>query len=357
MKKLIVAITILTVALSSTVFATTTSSKSKQKLTVKDALASAMANSSELTRLKEDMDMNDESGKDAKEGLATSYTVQQYLSSAEALFRTELKAASLTNDEKLKKEKMEMSIIEYFSSIIRAEKELELYDKSLELAKKDMDILYVKYTLGLLSDADYASQKNAYSKKLADRELKLAAIDKAYISLNQLMARSLTNKYTLELNLTYSPIGSTSLTNYVSVASSASNEMKNRLDDYKMAEYKLSKYSASTSSESKETLEIRVNQAGRAISDTGASITEKITTFYNDIKTSEITYGTYEKDLKEMEKLLEIKTKQLELGKVTSLEVEKYKYEILKLKETIRQAAYDHEIRVMKLKNPVLITG
>ena len=254
------------------VFQGTAMAEELLKLTVKEAASIAINSNIELLNLSEDKEQNQTDYDNAKNNLIFSSTETEYLNYATTMLQSSLSSASYTKDEKLKKEQIELSITEYFSNIIAAEKSLKLYDDQLELDKQELNIALVKKNLGLMSDTEYNSIKNAYDQSMLNRNSRSIAIDNAYIALNKLMNRDLDNRYDLELDLSYKELGAVSLSGTIKQATDNSNKLQSLRDSVTMITYNYEHPLSTTSNEDKEIIETNINQTYRSMNDTKASI-------------------------------------------------------------------------------------
>ena len=296
------------------VFQGTAMAEELLKLTVKEAASIAINSNIELLNLSEDKEQNQTDYDNAKNNLIFSSTETEYLNYATTMLQSSLSSASYTKDEKLKKEQIELSITEYFSNIIAAEKSLKLYDDQLELDKQELNIALVKKNLGLMSDTEYNSIKNAYDQSMLNR--------------NSRSNRDLDNRYDLELDLSYKELGAVSLSGTIKQATDNSNKLQSLRDSVTMLTYNYEHPLSTTSNEDKEIIETNINQTYRSINDTKASIEQQLTSYYNDIVSMESDYETYLIQLDELKESLKLQEKLFELCKATQISVDKLKLQI-----------------------------
>jgi hypothetical protein len=148
------------------------------------------------------------------------------------------------------------------------------------------------------------------------------------------------------------------LTSVISKAQSNSYTIKQKKSSVDIAKYDLEKYSLQTSSsyssETRDTKEATYNQATRDYGDAVDNIEVTITSWYNSLKETEQNYADNLSSLELKKSQLAIYEKKYELGTITELELEKYKYEIASLEDTIESLKYSHDLLVRKLQNPDL---
>jgi outer membrane protein TolC len=206
----------------------------------------------------------------------------------------------------------------------------------------------------MVSQNDYETAKNSYAKLVNDRDAKEVAIDNAFVSLNKAMNRDLTKRYQLSLELRYVPMANVSLTSVITYSLQQSPDVKKRRSDADVAAYQLETYYSTDGGTSRETMEIRALQADRAVGETISQIEQTLTTLYNELRNLETSYTTNKLELENMYQQLALREKQLEVGKLTQLDVDSYKYQIARMEETIRNQAYNHALKLAQFQNPNL---
>ncbi|MDR1531010.1 MAG: TolC family protein [Clostridiales bacterium] len=354
MRKIITAV-IACVLLMTTV-AQAAQKKAAQTLTVSQAAKAAISVSSALRTNEDNIVLLDEAADKIKDNLRLSQDHATNLNLAVQLMQNTLNKGYYSGNETMQKDRIMFTITQVFAQIINAESDLRMYDENMALTKKSLDISKLKLELGMISQSEYDKTLSEYEKMSANREAKVIAIDKAYISLNSAMGTSLDKKYLLELDLKYEPLGDVYLTQAIQNTLDNSLDLQKKYDDLAVAEYQLASYYEHVSSQSEEELEIRVQQAGRAVNDTKTQIEQSVTTLYNDLKNAEASLAASRLDLENMKSQLALRETQLAVGKLTQLDVDTYKYQIAVLEETIRISERAHALNIMKFKTPNLAT-
>jgi len=274
------------------------------------------------------------------------------ISSAIILLQSDMMRASLSGRASLLRQFTEMSIIRYFTSVMMVERDLELYDKNLAIAGKNLEIMKLRADMGAIPKNMYESAKLSYEKDLIGREDKQGAIDDAYRALNIVMGTTVSNKYKLILNIEYEKLKDRNLNTHINDFLIRSIAVADRERDLESAEINLRTSSAAYKVEE---LKVAVEQARRAIGDTKKNIEEKIISCYNDIKEFELAIGVSEADLANMRRQLGIKMTQFELGKTTRLDIETFEYQVLIQEFMIMTRVFEHHVKVMQFENPELL--
>ncbi len=320
-------------------------------LTVDEAVGQALSNSSDYKKTFETTELNRMNIESLQKRFSESTNVDTRINLATQILEAEAKSALTSGTVEQLTETLKLSITKFFSSIISAEKSLVLYDIDLDNSKRQLVISKTKNGLGLMSDVDYAKEKQSLTQKENNRASKELAIDNAYIALNKLMGASPGTRYKVELNFTYKPLGDVSLDSTAYQAMYASTNIKTLQANLDTAQRK---YNINTSKNADEilTLEINLQQATRALSDAQTSISDKVLSLYNTIIDQETQYKSAVLQLETLKNQLEVKKTQLDLGKLTQLDYDTALYQIKQQEETIRSLVYSHEINVFQFNNP-----
>lgn len=343
-----ISILIIIIVMNTTVFAADTST-----LTIDEATEKAISYSKTLKTLSENSILAQEDYDD----VVSDYLITDQ--SHETLnLVTRLKSAlnELTNisaSEELEKESIHFNVINFFFSVLSAEKELELYEQSLEIAEKELQIAEIKKNLGLLSEVDYNTQKLSYQKQAAELSNKELTITNAYRSLNNILGNDTDTRYDLVIDdeyLTFSSIAGTSLTTYINKGLSTSNELAQLKQSVELAKYEVTSYTSLNSS-SLQSVQISYAQAQRSLSEAQTNLEQSITDLYNSTLQLEDDYEMKLKDIAEQEKTIELLEIKYNLGTITELELIQAQYELEVLELELETIIFNHNMYKMQLEN------
>ncbi len=340
---------------SFTVFAKDVATETKPEvLTVAAATKKAIAHSATIENLGYTAEQNEENLEDLYDSIRYGQTSVEVIRSAVQYMQITLKMKENETVTDVEKQKLEFSASKLFYSILSAEKELELYKKSLALDDKSLKISEVKAKLGLLTNVELESQTKDFNKKQTEIVSKQTDIDTAYQSLNSTMGEAPTKKYELELSYSYTPLEGVDLAAYIKKCTEKNSNIISKTNDVAVAEYQLKNY-ASELGDSRKNYEIKATQARRALDDAKANFATNLTNCYNTIMSQEISYDNNLKDLDYMQKQLLILQTKYKLGKATALDIEKSELQITELKETIDNQVFEHFSKVQQFNNPELL--
>ena len=358
---------------SITVFGATVSTSAKTEtlrpeLTIEQATKKAIDNSSAIKNALDSESLGDETLRKATDALYNTTSNMALVGAEIGLMNAEMSRALNLQDIDAQKQNVEYQITKYFNTIISAEKDVLLFDESLEIVKKDLAIAQLKLTLGMISQLDYNLAALDYDKVVNARQTKLSAIDSAYRDLNSYMGENLEQRFTLQLNLTYKEVGAISLNTYADQFVKDSLTIKQIENAAKLAEYSVDNYSTpynpltgviidNASVQSYEALVVSQNQALRALADTKKAVRDAVIATYSGLKDMEIGIKVNEIDLEKAKMQLPIMEKMLELGQVTKLEVAKLKYDINSKELALEKSKNTYTLTLTAFSNPNLLLG
>ena len=337
-------------------------------LTVKQATDKAITNNSSIKNAVDSESLGDETIKKATDALYDAYTNAAIVGAEIGLMNAEMSRALNIQDITAKKENVEYQISKYFNTIINSEKDVLLFDESLEIAKKDLAIAKLKLSLGMISQLDYDTASLDFEKIVNARETKLRAIDSAYRDLNSYMGEALDKRFTLELILPYKEVGSVNLNTYADQFVKDSLTIKEIENYAKLAEYSVDNYTTpynpltgeiieSAAVKSYDALVVSQNEALRALTDAKKSVRNAVIATYSGLKDMEIGIKVSEIDIEKAKMKLVTMEKMLELGQVTNLDVSKLKYDIHSKELALEESKNTYALTLIAFSNPNLLIG
>jgi outer membrane protein TolC len=333
-------------------------------LTIEEAVAKAIANSSSLKTLDDNQELEENSFKNTSTSL-TNYDsddengANSYLDLAVQYKRLATSIKNYDDSKEVTKQQLEQSIREYFIAIIEAENEIDLYEQNMAIQEQSIKIDETKLKLGLISQSEYDSARNTYANLKSNRDTLENKLTSAYSNLNVILGANTKERYNISYDCTYTREADTIvLASVISKAQSNSYSIKQKKNAVDIAKYDLEKYSLSTSSnyssDTRDTKEATYNKATRDYGDAIDNIEVTITNWYNSLKENEQSYADNISTLELKKSQLSIYETKLELGTITELDLKKYKYEISSLENTVETLKYNHDLLVRKLNNPDL---
>ncbi len=260
-------------------------------------------------------------------------------------------------NKEIAREKIDYNVRNLFYSIDKAEKSLVLYDKQIDLQARQLKVYEVMNNLGKLSTVEYNEYKRTYDNLVSDKSAIETQISSAYRSLNQLMGKPLNQEYDLVVDeLEFKDMEEVNLDSEIDKALSSNQTVKSAQDAVDLNKYSLDTYvNYSDRVSTRSTIETTYEKSTRTLADAKTALRNSMTTTYDQIRESERTYKENEAQLTSLESQLSVKDVQLKLGKITQLEYDAFVLSIDNLKNTMRSAAFDHDLLVRQFDNSNLI--
>ena len=336
------------------------------ELTVAKAAQKAISNNNTIKNAEDNNSLSDENLRKAYDSLYSAKTNDALLNAEVNIMTQEMSRSLAIENIQSQKENVEYNIMKYFNSIINAEKNLELFEASLALDKKKLEIAKVRLELGKISQTDFETLQNTYDKNLKSKQTYQASIDKAYRALNNDMGAKPETRYTLILDLEYKEIGNVNLISHTEKFVQESLNVKQVENSLKTAEFRMDNYSDSYDPQTGaipdpynayDQLVVSYNQAYRSLTDTKNTVSENINSTYNSLKEAENSIETKEGDIKSLYKEYEILKIKFEMGKVTRLDLDEKLYSIQNQEESLRQAMNSHTLTKISFSSPNLLSG
>lgn len=331
----------------------------REVLTVDEAVSKAIEFSKNLKDNEDNIGLSEESLDNAMrdiKAVSEGYEVMNFNIKIKELNK-QIKNYKVNSE--IEKQSITLSVVEYFADILKAEKQLALYDENIKLTEKELEIEKAKLEMGRISLTEYNSTKTEYENLSIDRNAKETEINSAYSALNQLIGcRDLDKKYTVSLDdIEYEPLGEVDFESDKTRVAESSQKIVEAKEKVEIEKYKVDAYTdlVTSSASSKESQKISYANSMRDLEDTKIQQKNSFTELYNSIITSENDYNKNIKQLETLKKQLELLKVKVTMGKATQLEVDKAEYEINSLKADVENSVYSHYVLVEKYKNPDLL--
>lgn len=326
-----------------------------ENLTVDEAVGKAINYSSELKKLVIDSETANNNMESLVSKLKTTDMTDEILDYSIQIKQARYKLENNIKQSDIQKDNIRLLIINFFSSILNAENEIDLYEIETDIAKENLKIAETKKSLGLLSVNEYNKEKLEYDKiSLNKRELE-NIINEAYISLNKIMGTNLTLKYKLILNIDYSEMEEVNLDSKIASLIYSSQLYKEKKENVEIAKDSYNTYSKATSNDTKLSKLNKYNESLRNLQDTETILKEKLINTYNNIKKIESEYKSNIIELENLKKQFDILKLQYSIGKSKKSDITKCKYNIIKLQNKMQSQIYEHYLLKEKFNNPDLL--
>ncbi len=319
------------------------------KLSVDDAVEKAVSYSRKIAEAKENKAENEEDMEDTLNDI--KYASEDYSSLKLRLMELQDALENYDANIDVLKNEVKLSVIKVFVEIINAENEIELGKEYIKIAEKELAASEIRFERGLLSKADYESQKVEYEKYKTDIENLEIDLNGIYIELGKLMGTDIETKYNIALDMEYTPLDEIDIDKKVGEILNESLYIKEKNDDIYLSEYEQTLFNSDTSYVSKISKENEIEQYYRDKEEYEAEINQQVRSLYNSILNSENEYEKSIAELEYMKKELGVLEIKYYMGKASEIELENYRYEVKELEHQIRKEIYNHGILIIQLEN------
>lgn len=336
-----------------------------ESMTVEAAVTRAVDRDSTIKTYEDNIDIAEDSLDDNLVNSRVDYNDDQYPGEAFqiltglAVARKQLTNSISTYKTKIdvRKQTIEYQVESYFINIINAQNDLAIYDEKIDIERRKLEIYKKQYELGMLSQTQYDSYVTAYDAVVTAKTNLENTISSNYASLNTLLDYNVGATYPVELNdTTYTTIDPTGLDAHVALATSVNNlNIKMLQDSVDVAKYELSVFSDLYSSDTRLQKEASLYSATSSLNDTKLTYEATVKNLYDGIIYTEKSYASTVENYNTLTNTMSVYEKQAELGQITQLQLDSYKYELKDLKNTLNELEYSHYLSVKQYENPNLL--
>lgn len=329
----------------------------EEDLTVEMAIDEAIKYSRDIKNLEENVEILEDTMREVHSywEVASDYSTNHSL--AVQLRQLTINLSSFSDNQEKAKEKIAYNVKNIFYAIDTLEKSLDIYDKQLDLSKRNLVVYETMLNLGKISQVDYNNYKYEYDKLVSDRANVENQINSTFRTLNQLMGKDINQKYNIIVDdVDFVDMGKVDVSYEINKSLETNQTVKSAKDAYYIADYDIKSYvdGPNVSADRKEK-EAKRNQAQRTLEDTKTSLKNQMTSLYENIIDSERVYKENESKLNLLNEQLKVKEVQFSLGKITQLELDSHKLSIESLKLTMESSAKNHQLSVEQFKNSDLL--
>jgi hypothetical protein len=343
------------------------------KITYEEAVAKALQNNLALKSIEESIKISEETQEFARDAVVVHRPPVEDYTKDEAFFITEAAHVnaliSLTQADygvaaAQYQKQIQEGVIKYqvkaaFDSIQSYKMEIEILNRTMETAKKQLDIITQKANLGLESDFKKTTEEQNYINQQKKMEVLKKSLENEYIKLNRLMGIDERERFSLEYALEFSPLemSEIELNAHIERALVKDPTILLKGEAVKQAEYnlRLYTYSGINPADTFGAREGKLKQARLEEMQAKNELRDKIRTTYNQIKQLEEQYQIYTTNLQQAKEQYNILKTQYELGMVTELDLKQAELAILSAQVTQEKTAIQHAQLVYLLNNPYLL--
>lgn len=236
-----------------------------------------------------------------------------------------------------------------YLSILNAQENLNLAEKSLANAKWDLSMSNAGLMVGTICTYDKQQVETAYQTALSNLNSARTTLENAYISFNKLLGINSSQRLQLSEKALYSPIDVTNVESEVSRAVDANPTLWVKDQSIVQANLTLQQYNGNGSYEAKE---MDVTKAQYNADEARDVARQKVRTLYNQIMAQEQQYNSQLQTLKTAQETLRIVKLKFDIGMATKAEVQKAELSVLKETATLNSYINQHELNKLVFEKP-----
>ena len=340
----------------------------RQPLTLRRAIDRATSNSSAIATLNEDTPLSeDELERAENAGLPdTEFSSIVNWQSNIMLQRAKL-AANLSNAT-AQRDTLGFIVTQHFANIVNTEKALEIFDEQIRLSEKNLEILALQSSVGVIPELDYLLAQISLDELFLNRETMANAVVTAHMELNRLIGVDENLIHEIEFAPEFEPLPAlTNVTGHINAQRNNHINVRNARNLVEIASYNLDNFTLATNPNTGEVLpgnggqptraqrEIDVANANRELSAQRNNVTRHLQDTYDNIRALEHNIQTSHIELTDLYQSLEIARVQLEVGMILPITIDNINLQISRQKEQIRQQEIDHHLLVLQFRNPNIL--
>lgn len=241
-----------------------------------------------------------------------------------------------------------LSIEEAYYNVLRAEQALRLAQSGAERAKKQLDDIQIRFSLGMVAEIDLLQAQ--LEAEQAEQEINNASrdLELAWQNLNSLIAVNPGTRFELTSALSFSPV-EIDFEKSLNYAHSHRLEIQQAEDNLKLAEKKVEVSNTPyTPSLDKEAAQLEKEQRSIQLAKARESIELEVREAYFTLKNAEEQVPLREKALQVARENLNIAQARFENGAITTLDLLEAQYNLYQAEISYLQSIYDYNVSLAR---------
>ncbi len=241
-----------------------------------------------------------------------------------------------------------LSIEEAYYNVLRAEQALQLAQSGAERAKKQLEDIQIRFSLGMVAEIDLLQAQ--LEAEQAEQEINNASrdLELAWQNLNSLIAVEPDTRFKLTSSLSFSPV-EIDFEKSLNYALSHRLEIQQAEDNLKLAEKKVEVSNTPyTPALDKEAAQLEAEQRSIQLARTRESVELEIKEAYFTLKNAEEQVPIREKALGVAKENLNIAQARFENGAITTLDLLEAQYNLYQSEIAYLQSIYDYNVSLAR---------
>lgn len=258
----------------------------------------------------------------------------------------------------VEKDKVTLNVINKYTAVLSAVKDLDLSKLKLEKARKDFQIAQIGYNIGTVSQSQLKLAES--QKKTCDLNYELAQkeLDKAYESFNSVVGLNLDQRPLLVDNIEFKPVEIADLTNEVARIIDGSPAIwlaEQQVDLYEVV-LRLHNW-ADPTSEPYEAKQIDVNKAKVSAADSKEQLRNGLFNLHKELLQLQDNYEIAAQAVKMTQEDFRVKELQYQLGMLSQQDYLAAQLALTEAENGFNKVVYAHEYLKQAFYKPWAITG
>jgi len=336
-------------------------------ISYQEALNQVLKNASDLKNLEDSMNYLDEKKRKTEENRNELYVYlneplenitgpfTQIINLSRAIINYEDQISNYDMQKKILNDTAEYALRTHLFNINNYEHEINLLKSQIELDQKNLDLLEIKYKIGMASELDLFNLKNNIAQEKNNLSSLNISLTNEKQALNKLMSRDIN----LDINIDFNSIPKENFDQdidfYITSELNNSPLILIKQKELSEAEYNFDSYNDFMDEVESESIN-NLNKATREYNDTKKNLENKILTGYNNLKSLENSQHVLNLNLKTLEQNYNNNLIKLSSGKISQNDLEKSKLEILKTQTDIHKNINSQSKLIFALNRPYLLT-
>ena len=229
-----------------------------------------------------------------------------------------------------------------------------LLELEIENTRINFEMAKTKAARGMISRYDLEKEQDTFNQKMKEKDLFGKTVENAYMKLNSLMGISQKDRYDLEEDITYEPIGEVDIDYLVVKVISESPTIWSQEKKIELATLDLDLYVFNAGGDSYAAKKIDLQLEKNNLASQKLNLEQSIRATYNQIQQLEKNYELLEANFKSAERSLGLARAQYKLGMVAKNQLKQGELGVIQTKHEIGKKVVEHEKLKIQLHEPYL---
>lgn len=252
------------------------------------------------------------------------------------------------------KEGIEYSVENSMKNLKQALKEKALAEEKLEYSLEQIKIKKLKKETGLESEYNLNMVEQSHEQKVKELDVANTSVNSAYVELNQLIGVPSTDRYDVDIEISYNPTAEVDVDDVVRRELNSNPHIWYQKESVDLAELGVSLYEYNAGLGSYKEKEIDVRTAKNTLANIKSKLEESLRLRYDKIKQIEENYKVLEINLDKAKKSFNLVKSQYDVGMAIETQLNEAKLAVDEVMVNMQELALQHDQLVTLLNKPYL---